>query len=78
VIWAVVAGKEQIGPDHEPARSELGQVGEDLIEVTFSARLQDPKLHPKLMGRLLQVLHSMLAMNSASASCPTVRSARVF
>jgi hypothetical protein len=74
----LIHSKEQIGPDHEPARSELGRVGEDLIEVTFSARVQDTKLHPKLMGRLLQVLHSMLAMISASASCSTVRSARVF
>jgi hypothetical protein len=38
--------KECIVSDREPARSQLDQVCEDCIEVTFGAGIQDMELQP--------------------------------
>ena len=50
------ATEECIGPNHEAARSQLDQVCEGCIEVTFGARIQDMEFQPKGTGRRLRVL----------------------
>ena len=46
--------------DHEPARSQLGQLCEDPIEVTFGAGSQNMELQPECAGRRLHVLRGGL------------------
>ena len=47
------AREECIGADHEPARSQLDQLCEDSIEVTFGAGIQDMELQPEGTSRCL-------------------------
>ena len=50
--------EECIAADYEPARSQLGQLCEDSIEVTFGVGIQDVKLQPKVTSRCPQLLHA--------------------
>src|SRR5262249_53622492 len=50
------ACKKWFRGDHEPARSQLDQLREDLIEVTFGACIQDMELQPESASRCLQFL----------------------
>jgi hypothetical protein len=47
--------------DHEPARSQLGQLCEDSIEVAFSAGIQDMELQPEVQSRCLHFLRGGLS-----------------
>ena len=48
--------KNGSGADHEPARSQLDQLCEDFIEVTFGAGIQDMELQPEGTSRCLHLL----------------------
>ena len=55
------AREECIGADHEPARSQLDQLCEDSIEVTFGAGIQDMELQPEGTSRRLHLLRVVSA-----------------
>src|SRR5262249_51860451 len=48
------ARKKCIGADDEPARSQLDQLCEDLIKVTFGAGIENMELQPEGASRCLQ------------------------
>ena len=51
----------QIAANHEPARSQLDQVCEDYIEVTFGAGIQYMELQPEAPSRCLRIFNRDLS-----------------
>ena len=61
-----LVNEECAGTNHEPARSQLDQLCEDSIEVTFGAGSQDMELQPQGTGCCLHVLRGGLGKSGIS------------